>query len=158
LTGVADIAINPNQRQRDILYRSAYNPVVNFPREGMVVYGQKTFINYQTAFDRLNVRNLFLHLEKETTRILDRFVFEPNTIPTRNRVLLRLTPLFERAKTRQGLYDYRLVCDERNNTPNTIDRNELRLAVYLQPVRTAEFILADFIATRTGTDVDDLIG
>jgi len=158
LTGVADIAINPNQRQRDILYRSAYNPVVNFPREGMVVYGQKTFINYQTAFDRLNVRNLFLHLEKETTRILDRFVFEPNTIPTRNRVLLRLTPLFERAKTRQGLYDYRLVCDERNNTPDTIDRNELRLAVYLQPVRTAEFILADFIATRTGTDLDELIG
>lgn len=158
LSGVADLAINPNQRQRDILYRSAYNPVVNFPREGMVVYGQKTFINYQTAFDRLNVRNLFLHLEKETTRILDRFVFEPNTIPTRNRVLLRLAPLFERAKTRQGLYDYRLVCDERNNTPDTIDRNELRLAVYLQPVRTAEFILADFIATRTGTDLDDLIG
>jgi hypothetical protein len=158
LSGVADLAINPNQRQRDILYRSSYNPVVNFPREGMVVYGQKTFINYQTAFDRLNVRNLFLHLEKEATRILDRFVFEPNTIPTRNRVILRLTPIFERAKTRQGVYDYRLVCDERNNTPDVIDRNELRLAVYIQPVRTAEFILADFIATRTGTDLDDLIG
>jgi hypothetical protein len=158
LSGVADLAINPNQRQRDILYRSAYNPVVNFPREGMVVYGQKTFINYQTAFDRLNVRNLFLHLEKEATRTLDRFVFEPNTIPTRNRVILRLTPIFERAKTRQGVYDYRLVCDERNNTPDVIDRNELRLAVYIQPVRTAEFILADFIATRTGTDLDDLIG
>jgi hypothetical protein len=158
LSGVADLAVNPNQRQRDILYRSAYNPVVNFPREGMVVYGQKTFINYQTAFDRLNVRNLFLHLEKESTRILDRFVFEPNTIPTRNRVILRLTPLFERAKTRQGIYDYRLICDERNNTPDVIDRNELRLAVYIQPVRTAEFILADFIATRTGVDLDDLIG
>jgi hypothetical protein len=158
LAGVADLAINPSQRQRDLLYRAAYNPVVNFPREGMVIYGQKTFINYQTAFDRLNVRNLFLHLEKETTRILNRFVFEPNTISTRNRVILRLTPIFERAKIQQGLYDYRLVCDERNNTPNTIDRNELRLAVYIQPVRTAEFILADFIATRTGTDLDDLIG
>ena len=158
LSGISDIALNPNQRQRDILYRSAYNPVVNFPRDGMVVYGQKTFINYETAFDRLNVRNLFLHLEKETTRILNRFVFEPNTITTRNRVLLRLTPLFERAKTREGLYDYRLICDERNNTPDSIDRNELRVAVYIQPVRTAEFILADFVATRTGVDLDALIG
>lgn len=158
LGGIADIAINPNQRQRDLLYRSSYNPVVNFPRDGMVVYGQKTFINYETAFDRLNVRNLFLHLEKETTRILNRFVFEPNTITTRNRVLLRLTPLFERAKTREGLYDYRLICDERNNTPASIDRNELRVAVYIQPVRTAEFILADFVATRTGVDLDALIG
>jgi len=118
---------------------------------------KKTFINYETAFDRLNVRNLFLHLEKETTRILNRFVFEPNTISTRNRVLLRLTPLFERAKTREGLYDYRLICDERNNTPASIDRNELRVAVYIQPVRTAEFILADFVATRTGVDLDALI-
>ncbi len=158
LSGISDIAINPNQRQRDLLYRNSYNPVVNFPRDGMVVYGQKTFINYQTAFDRLNVRNLFLYLEKETTRILNRFVFEPNTITTRNRVLLRLTPLFERAKTREGLYDYRLICDERNNTPATIDNNELRVAVYIQPVRTAEFILADFVATRTGVDLDALIG
>lgn len=158
LSGISDIAINPNQRQRDLLYRASYNPIVDFPREGTVVYGQKTFINYQTAFDRLNVRNLFLYLEKETTRILNRFVFEPNTITTRNRVLLRLTPLFERAKTREGLYDYRLICDERNNTPASIDNNELRVAVYIQPVRTAEFILADFVATRTGVDLDALIG
>jgi phage tail sheath protein FI len=124
----------------------------------MAIYGQKTFINYQSAFDRLNVRNLFLHLEKQVTVALNRFVFEPNTIPTRNRVILRLTPLFEAAKRNEGLYDYRLICDERNNTPDTIDRNELRLAVYIQPVRTAEFILADFVATRTGIDLDDLIG
>jgi hypothetical protein len=157
LTGVVDLAINPNQRQRDLLYRSSYNPIVNFPREGMVIYGQKTFINYQTAFDRLNVRNLFLWLEKTTTTILNRFVFEPNTITTRNRVVLRLTPLFERAKVREGIFDYRIVCDERNNTPQTIDRNELRVAIYIQPVRSAEFILADFVATRTGTDLDALI-
>lgn len=157
LSNVVDIAMNPNQRQRDLLYRSSYNPIVNFPREGMVVYGQKTFINYQTAFDRLNVRNLFLWLEKSTTQVLNRFVFEPNTITTRNRVVLRLTPLFERAKVREGIYDYRIVCDERNNTPETIDRNELRVAIYIQPVRTAEFILADFVATRTGTDLDALI-
>jgi hypothetical protein len=157
ISGVVDMAINPNQRQRDLLYRSSYNPIVNFPREGMVVYGQKTFINYQTAFDRLNVRNLFLWLEKTTSTILNSFVFEPNTISTRNRVVLRLAPLFERAKVREGLYDYRIVCDERNNTAESIDRNELRVALYIQPVRSAEFILADFVATRTGTDLDALI-
>jgi hypothetical protein len=156
--GVKELAINPNQRQRDLLYRSSYNPIVNFQRDGMAIYGQKTFINYQSAFDRLNVRNLFLHLEKQVTIALNRFVFEPNTIPTRNRVILRLTPFFEAAKRNEGLYDYRLICDERNNTPDSIDRNELRLAVYIQPVRTAEFILADFVATRTGIDLDDLIG
>jgi hypothetical protein len=157
LANVADLAVNPNQRQRDLLYRNSYNPVVNFPRDGIMLYGQKTFINYQTAFDRLNVRNLFLFLEKETTNVLNRFVFEPNTISTRNRVLLRLAPIFERAKVRQGIFDYRLVCDERNNTPQTIDNNELRLAVYVQPVRSAEFILADFVAVRTGEDLDSLI-
>jgi len=155
---IVDMAINPNQRQRDLLYRSSYNPIANFPREGMVIFGQKTFIHYQSAFDRLNVRNLFLFLEKATTRILNRYVFEPNTISTRNRVVLSLTPIFERAKIRQGLFDYRLVCDERNNTDRTIDNNELRVAIYIQPVRTAEFILADFVATRTGTDLDALIG
>ena len=158
LFGTKDLAINPNQRQRDILYRNFFNPIVDYPRDGVAIYGQKTFSRTESAFDRLNVRNLFLHLEKQTTRVLNQFVFEPNTIPTRNRVVLRLTPYFEDAKRNEGLYDYRLICDERNNTPDVIDRNELRLAVYIQPVRTAEFILADFIATRTGTDLDELVG
>ena len=158
LFGVKSLAVNPNQRQRDILYRNFFNPIVDYPRDGVAIYGQKTFSRTESAFDRLNVRNLFLHLEKQTTNVLNRFVFEPNTIPTRNRVILRLTPYFEAAKRNEGVYDYRLICDERNNTPDVIDRNELRLAVYIQPVRTAEFILADFIATRTGTNLDELVG
>lgn len=158
LNGVKDLAINPNQRQRDILYRNFFNPIVDFPRDGIAIYGQKTFSRVESAFDRLNVRNLFLHLEKQVSNVLNKFVFEPNTIPTRNRIVLRLTPYFEDAKRYEGLYDYRLICDERNNTPDVIDRNELRLAVYIQPVRTAEFILADFVATRTGTDLDEMVG
>ena len=158
LHGVKELAINPNQRQRDILYRNFFNPIVDYPRDGIAIYGQKTFSRVESAFDRLNVRNLFLHLEKQVTNTLNQFVFEPNTIPTRNRVILRLTPYFEAAKRYEGLYDYRLICDERNNTPEVIDNNELRLAVYIQPVRTAEFILADFVATRTGTDLDEMLG
>ena len=158
LHNVKELAVNPNQRQRDMLYRNFFNPIVDYPRDGVAIYGQKTYSKTESAFDRLNVRNLFLHLEKQVSNVLNQFVFEPNSIPTRNRVVLRLTPYFESAKRYEGLYDYRLICDERNNTPDTIDRNELRLAVYIQPVRTAEFILADFIATRTGTDLDELIG
>jgi phage tail sheath protein FI len=158
LFGVKELAINPNQRQRDILYRNFFNPIVDYPRDGVAIYGQKTFSRTESAFDRLNVRNLFLHLEKQVSNTLNQFVFEPNTIPTRNRVVLGLTPFFETAKRYEGLYDYRLICDERNNTPDVIDNNELRLAVYIQPVRAAEFILADFVATRTGTDLDELVG
>jgi hypothetical protein len=158
LHGVKELAINPNQRQRDILYRNFFNPIVDYPRDGIAIYGQKTFSRTESAFDRLNVRNLFLHLEKQVSNTLNQFVFEPNTIPTRNRVVLRLTPYFEAAKRYEGLYDYRLICDERNNTSEVIDNNELRLAVYIQPVRSAEFILADFVATRTGTDLDELVG
>ena len=158
LHGVKELAINPNQRQRDILYRNFFNPIVDYPRDGVAIYGQKTFSRTESAFDRLNVRNLFLHLEKQVSNTLNQFVFEPNTAPTRNRVVLRLTPYFEAAKRYEGLYDYRLICDERNNTSEVIDNNELRLAVYIQPVRSAEFILADFVATRTGTDLDELVG
>ena len=84
-------------------------------------------------------------------------MFEPNTFTTRARVVGALTPIFEQAKLNEGLYDYAIVCDERNNTPSTIDNNELRVSLYIQPVRTAEFILADFIATRTGVNFEELI-
>jgi phage tail sheath protein FI len=110
-----------------------------------------------SAFDRINVRRLFLTLEKSTEEVLKYFVFEPNTFTTRSRVIGAITPLFDEARVNDGLYDYTIVCDERNNTPASIDNNELRLSIYIQPVRTAEFILADFIATRTGVNFEELI-
>jgi hypothetical protein len=157
LTNVTDIAINPTQKQRDLLTRININPIAFFPGDGYVVFGQKTLYTKPSAFDRINVRRLFLSLEKTTEALLKYYVFEPNTYTTRSRLANALAPAFDQAKNSDGLYDYRIVCDERNNTPDVIDNNELRLSIYIQPVRTAEFILADFIATRTGVDFSELI-
>jgi hypothetical protein len=152
-----DLAFNPNQKQRDRLYEISVNPVVLFSGEGYVVFGQKTLQTRPTAFDRINVRRLFLTLERAVQRTIKYFVFEPNTDFTRNRVKNVLTPIFEYAKNTEGVYDYLLVCDERNNTPDSIDRNELIVDIYLKPVRTAEFVLVNFIATRTAQDFQELI-
>ena len=155
---IIDLAIAPNQKERDLLYRYSINAVANFPRDGFVVFGQKTLQAKPSAFDRINVRRLFLTLEKATRRVARYFVFEPNTIFTRTRLVNVLKPIFEIAKNNQGVYDYLIVCDERNNTPDVIDRNELVVDIYIKPVRTAEFILINFIATRTGDDFSELIG
>lgn len=156
LTNVSDIAINPVLKQRDLLQKININPIVYFAGDGYVVYGQKTLFNKPSAFDRLNVRRLFLYLEKSAGKLLKYYLFEPNTYVTRARLVNALTPLFVRAKNTDGLYDFKIVCDESNNTPDVIDNNELRIAFYIQPVRTAEYILADFIATRTGVNFSEL--
>jgi hypothetical protein len=157
LTTATDIAINPNQKQRDELYKSNINPVAFFPSQGNVVFGQKTLHRKPSAFDRINVRRLFLALERPTKKAAQFFVFEPNTEFTRTRLVNVLTPLFERAKQNQGVYDYLIVCDERNNTPQVIDENKLRVDIYLKPVRTAEFILITFYASRTDANFQEIV-
>jgi len=158
LTNVLDLAINPTQKHRDLLYRININPIAYFPGDGYVIYGQKTLFTKPSAFDRINVRRLFLTLEKSTQQVLKYFVFEPNTFTTRTRLVNTLNPIFNQAKNNNGLYDFKIVCDERNNTPDVIDQNQLKVSIYIQPVRTAEFILADFIATQTGVNFNELIG
>jgi len=153
-----DLAVNPNQKQRDELYKANINPVAFFPSQGQVIFGQKTLSKKPSAFDRINVRRLFLSLERPTKKVSRFFVFEQNTEFTRQRIINVLTPLFERAKNNEGLFDYLIVCDERNNTPEVIDRNELVVDIYLKPTRTAEFILVNFIATRTDANFEEIIG
>lgn len=157
INSIVDVAFNPNQKQRDFLYTISINPVVSFARDGFVVFGQKTLQNKPSAFDRVNVRRLFLTLERATQRALRYFVFEPNTEFTRTRLKNTISPTFELAKNTEGLYDYLIVCDERNNTPDVIDRNELAVDIYIKPVKAAEFILVNFIATRTGQNFQELI-
>lgn len=152
-----DIAINPNQKQRDRLYEIAVNPIVFFNGDGHVIMGQKTLQTRPTAFDRINVRRLFLTLERAVARTVKFFVFEPNTPATRTRLVNTISPLFDFAKNNEGLYDYLIVCDERNNTPESIDNNELIVDIYIKPVRAAEFILINFIATRTGQDFTEIL-
>jgi hypothetical protein len=157
VAGVNDIALYPKQKQRDQLYKISVNPVAFFPGDGFTIFGQKTLQAKPSAFDRINVRRLFLFLEKATKATMKYFVFEPNTLLTRTRVINTLTPIFELAKNTEGVYDYLIVCDERNNTPDIIDQNELVVDIYLKPVRAAEFILVNFYATRTGTDFNELV-
>ena len=158
ITDAIDLAIAPNQRQRDELYKVNINPITRFPDQGLVVFGQKTMLKKPSAFDRVNVRRTFLYLEKVTKQVMKFFLFENNTLFTRTRVINTLVPFFERVKASDGLYDYLIVCDERNNTPEVIDSNELVVDIYLKPVRTAEFILVNFYATRTDTNFEELVG
>jgi phage tail sheath protein FI len=158
VTFANDIAVNPNQKQRDELYKANINPVAQFPSQGLVIFGQKTLSKKSSAFDRINVRRLFLSLERPTKKASRFFVFEQNTEFTRTRLVNTLTPIFERAKNNEGLFDYLIVCDERNNTPAVIDANELVVDIYIKPTRTAEFILVNFYATRTDANFEELIG
>ena len=158
LPNVIDLAINPNQKQRDELYRSNINPVSFFPSQGQVIYGQKTLSKKPSSFDRINVRRLFLALERPTRKAAQFFVFEPNTTFTRTRLINTLTPIFERAKNNEGLYDYLIVCDERNNTADVIDNNQLVVDIYIKPVRASEFILINFFATRTDASFQEIVG
>jgi hypothetical protein len=157
LQNITDIAFNPNQKQRDYLYTISVNPVALFNGEGYVLFGQKTLQALPSAFDRINVRRLFLVLERAVNKALKYFVFEPNTVFTRTRLVNTINPIFDLAKNTQGLYDYLVVCDQRNNTPAVIDNNQLNVDIYIKPVRAAEFILVNFIATTTSQNFNELI-
>jgi len=157
INGITDLAFYPKQKQRDQLYKLSLNPIAYFPNEGFVVYGQKTALKQPSAFDRINVRRLFLTLENQTNAVARNFVFEPNTLFTRTQVRNILTPVFDNAKNTSGLYDYLLICDERNNTPTVIDDNSLVIDIYIKPVRTAEFVLVNFYATRTNQNFSEIV-
>ena len=157
VNGITDIALYPKQKQRDSLYKISLNPVAFFPNEGYVIYGQKTMQKVPSAFDRINVRRLFLVLENQTNTVARNYVFEPNTLFTRTQVKNVLTPIFDNAKNTQGLYDYLLICDERNNTPTIIDDNSLVVDIYIKPVRTAEYVLVNFYATRTNQNFSEIV-
>jgi phage tail sheath protein FI len=155
---VTNIAVRTNQKQQDAIYKIGINPVVFFTGDGITVWGQKTLQTKPSAFDRINVRRLFLTLERATMKTMRYFVAEPNTVFTRTRVINTLKPLFDLAKNNEGVYDYLLICSEKNNTPQTIDNNELAVDIYLKPVRTAEFIICTFYATRTDANFKELAG
>jgi len=157
VNGITDVAIYPNQKQRDLFYKANLNPVAFFPNEGYVIYGQKTMSKLPSAFDRINVRRLFLTLETQTNTVARNYVFEPNTLFTRTQVKNVLTPIFDNAKNSSGIYDYLLICDERNNTPAVIDDNSLVIDIYIKPVRTAEFVLVNFYATRTSQNFAEIV-
>ncbi len=139
---------------RDTLYGANVNPIATFPNTGVVVFGQKTLQKKASALDRINVRRLLIALKNYISQIGDNLVFEQNTIATRNNFLSQVNPYMESVQQRQGLYAFKVVMDDSNNTPDVIDRNQLIGQIFIQPTRTAEFIYLDFNIQPTGATFD----
>ena len=135
---------------RDTLYAGKINSIATFPGQGVVAYGQKTLQKKASALDRINVRRLLIELKSYIGQVANNLVFEQNTIATRNRFLRQVNPYLESIQQRQGLYAYKVVMDESNNTADVIDRNQLLGQIFIQPTRTAEFVILDFNVTPTG--------
>ena len=150
LSQVVRVEQKLSQANRDTLYTGKVNPIATFPGTGVVVYGQKTLQTRASALDRVNVRRLLIALKSYISQVANNLVFEQNTIATRNQFLSQVNPYLTSVQQRQGLYAYKVIMDDSNNTPDVIDRNELVGQIYLQPTKTAEFIYLDFNVTPTG--------
>ena len=154
LVGAVSVLNRLTQSEKDELYEGKVNPIVQFPGQGIVVFGQKTLQDKPSALDRINVRRLLLTVRKYIASTSRYLVFEQNTSETRNRFLNIVNPYLESIQQRQGLYAFRVVMDDTNNTPDVIDRNIMKGAIYLQPTKTAEFIQIDFNILPTGAAFD----
>jgi uncharacterized protein len=151
-----DCAFSPTVKQAGSFYEKNWNYSINYPDDGIVLEGQKSFQVKPSCFDRVNVRRLFLRLERQTRKVAKYFVYEGNTAYTRQRLVDTLDPIFFEAKVGGGIYDYKIICDESINTPSVIDNNELKVKIGIKPVKTAEFILIDFVALSTGASFNEM--
>lgn len=158
IRNVVKLAWNATKSNRDDLYKNSINPVVSFPGEGVVLYGDKTMLAKPSAFDRINVRRLFIVLEKAIARAARYSLFEFNDEFTRAAFVALVEPFLRDVQGRRGIYDFRVVCDTTNNTPEVIDRNEFIGDIYIKPARSINFIILNFVATRTGVAFDEIVG
>jgi hypothetical protein len=156
LANVVDLAINPNQRERDLISRIGLNPIVRFP-EGYLNWNSTTLLKESSALKEISIRRGALWLAKSIQGNLVQFIGQPNNITTRTRVNNTLKPILDYMKDNGGLYDYLLVCDERNNTSASIDQGVLNIAVYIRPTRPVKYILVDLVITGTGVNFSELI-
>lgn len=147
---------SPNQTDRDTLYKNGVNPVVSFPGQGVVLYGDKTLLAKPSAFDRINVRRLFIVLEKAIATAAKFQLFEFNDVFTRAQFKSLVEPFLRDVRGRRGIYDFRVVCDETNNTGEVIDRNEFVADIYIKPAKSINFIYLNFIATRTSVSFEEV--
>lgn len=147
---------SPNQTDRDTLYKNGINPVVSFPGQGVVLYGDKTLLGKPSAFDRINVRRLFIVLEKAIATAAKFQLFEFNDVFTRSQFKSLVEPFLRDVRGRRGIYDFRVVCDETNNTGEVIDRNEFVADIYIKPAKSINFIYLNFIATRTSVSFEEV--
>jgi len=158
IKNVIKLSWNPTTSQRDTLYKNGINPVVTFPGEGTILYGDKTFLTKPSAFDRINVRRLFIVLEKAVARAARSSLFEFNDDFTRAQFVNLVEPFLRDVQGRRGIYDFRVVCDTTNNTAEVIDSNRFVGDIYIKPARSINFIQLNFVATRTGVSFDEIVG
>lgn len=156
--GVTGLAYNADKAQRDTLYRANINPVVNLPGQGILLFGDKTKLGRPSAFDRINVRRLFLALERAVKGAAQNVMFEFNDEFTRAEFVNIVEPFLREVKGRRGITDFRVVCDETNNTSAIIDNNQFVASVFIQPARSINFVTLNFVATRTGVSFDEVVG
>ena len=158
IRGVTRVAFNPKKAERDMLYKARVNPIVSFPGEGTVLFGDKTLLARPSAFDRINVRRLFMVLEKAIATASKFQLFEFNDEFTRAQFRNLVEPFLREVKGRRGITDFKVVCDETNNTAQVIDTNSFVCDIYIKPARSINFITLNFIATRTGVDFNEIAG
>ena len=158
IKNVEKLHYNPAKPHRDILYKNNVNPVISQPGEGTILFGDKTLLTKPSAFDRINVRRLFIVLEKNISRMSKYMLFEFNDEFTRQQFRSMVEPFLRDIQSRRGLYDFKVVCDRTNNTPEVIDRNEFVGDIYIKPARSINFIQLNFIAVRTGVEFSEIVG
>jgi phage tail sheath protein FI len=158
IRGAVKLAFNPNKTQRDDLYRNRVNAVVTFPGQGTVLFGDKTGLSSPSAFDRINVRRLFIVLEKAISTASKYQLFEFNDEFTRANFRNIVEPFLREVQGRRGITDFKVICDDTNNTGEIIDKNEFVAEIYVKPARSINFITLSFIATRTGVSFSEVAG
>ena len=152
------MAFNPNKANRDDLFKIGVNPVVTFPGQGTVLFGDKTILSKPSAFDRINVRRLFNVLKKSIAQSSKYSLFELNDTFTRGEFVATVEPFLRDVQGRRGIVDFKVVCDETNNTPQVIDSNSFVGDIYIKPARSISFIQLNFVAVRTGVEFSEIIG
>jgi len=158
LNNAIKLAFNPSKDQRDSLYAARVNSIINQPGSGVILFGDKTALGYASAFDRINVRRLFLTVEKALERVAQSQLFEFNDQITRSNFINVVEPYLRDVQAKRGLFDFRVICDESNNTPDIIDNNEFRADIFLKPTKSINYVTLTFVATRTGVSFEEVTG
>ncbi len=158
INSAVKLAYNPSQAQRDLIYPKRINPVIFSPGAGIVLFGDKTGLGYASAFDRINVRRLFLTIEQTIERSARAQLFEFNDVITRSNFVNIVEPYLRDVKSKRGITDFVVICDETNNTPDIIDANQFKADIFVKPARSINFIGLTFVATRTGVAFSEVIG
>ena len=158
IKGVVNLPFNPKKAERDKLYQSQVNPVVSFPGEGTILYGDKTQLTKPSAFDRINVRRLFILLEKAIANAARFQLFEFNDEFTRSQFVAMVEPFLRDIQGRGGIQDFRVICDASNNTPQVVDSNGFRGDIFIKPSRSINFIQLNFVAVRSGVEFSEVVG